>query len=90
LANHKSAEKRARQSERRRIRNRQVSSRVKTLVKQVHSSTRGGDVAEAREKLREAERGLRKAASKGVIPAKRASRRISRLARMIAKQSQGS
>jgi small subunit ribosomal protein S20 len=39
--------------------------------------------ASAGEKLRAAERALRKAASQGVIPKRRASRRVSRLAKQL-------
>jgi len=84
VANHKSAEKRARQSERRRERNRNVKSRMKTVVKDCLTAIDGG-AADAAEKLRSAERALRQAASKGVIPKRRASRRVSRLAKRAAK-----
>lgn len=76
MATHKSAEKRARQAEVRRLRNRQVRSRVRTLVKTVRANA-GSNV----EALREAEGALRRAASQGVIPKRRASRLASRLAR---------
>jgi len=86
LANHKTAEKRARQSERRRLRNRNVLTRTRTVVKDFLTAVEGG-AAEAGEKLRAAERALRQAASKGVIPKQRASRRVSRLAKRLAKAS---
>ena len=76
MATHKSAEKRARQAEARRLRNRQVRSRVRTLVKAVRANA-----ASSVEALREAEGALRRAASQGVIPKRRASRLASRLAR---------
>ena len=81
MATHKSAQKRARQALRRRARNRQVRSQVRTAVKvareAVASETREGVV----ESIRSAEGLLRRAASKGVIPKKRASRQVSRLAK---------
>ena len=83
MATHKSAQKRARQALRRRVRNRQVRTRVRSAVKAVReaiaSPTREGVV----ESLRSAEGLLRRAASKGVIPKKRASRQVSRLARAV-------
>ncbi len=85
MATHKSAEKRARQAERRRERNRQVKSRVKTLVKAFQTSVEQGDAAEARVRLRQAEGALRRAAGKGVIPDRRASRSVARLARRLAR-----
>jgi small subunit ribosomal protein S20 len=80
VATHLSARKRARQAEKRRIRNRHVRSRVKGMVKAVHTAleTRAPEVAEL---TRQAESVVRKAASKGVLTRKQASRRISRLAR---------
>ncbi len=86
MANHKSAEKRARQSERRRLRNRNVLTRTRTVVKDFLTALEGGE-AGAGEKLRAAERALRQAASKGVIPKRRASRRVSRLAKRLARSS---
>jgi small subunit ribosomal protein S20 len=83
LANHKSAEKRARQSLRRRDRNRGVRGEVRTRVKAVRIALETGDAEAARERLHEAERALRKAATKGVIPKSTASRRVSRLARAV-------
>ena len=85
MANHKSAAKRARQSEKRRVRNRGVKSHVATLVKRVRAATRDKDASAAARHLTEAERALRKAASKGVIPRERASRHVSRLARSVAR-----
>lgn len=84
MANHKSAEKRARQSERRRERNRTIKSRMRTVVKDCLVAIDGA-AADAGEKLRAAERALRQAASKGVIPKRRAGRRVSRLAKRAAK-----
>ncbi len=81
MANHQSAKKRARQSLRRRARNRHVATGVKSAVKRVRAAVESGDPAQADAALRAAEGMLRRAASKGVIPAKRASRQISRLAK---------
>jgi small subunit ribosomal protein S20 len=81
VATHKSARKRARQSIRRTARNRHVRSRVKGAVKRARLAIGSNDVEEARTALRTAESVLRRAASKGVVPRKRASRQISRLAR---------
>jgi small subunit ribosomal protein S20 len=81
VANHKSALKRARQTIRRTTRNRHVRSRVKGAVKRARLAIATNDVEEARTALRTAEAVLRRAASKGVLPRKRASRQIARLAR---------
>jgi len=87
LATHKSAEKRARQSEARRSRNRHTKTRVRTVVKEFLSALEGGKGEGAQDKLRAAERALRKAASKGLIPKRRASRTVSRLAKRLNKSA---
>lgn len=84
MATHKSAVKRARQALRRRARNRQVRTRLRSTVKDARSALASGPRDEAAEALRIAEGVLRRAASKGVIPKKRASRQVSRLARALA------
>jgi small subunit ribosomal protein S20 len=84
LATHKSAVKRARQALRRRARNRQVRSHLRSAVKDARTALESGPRDGAAEALRTAEGVLRRAASKGVIPKKRASRQVSRLARALA------
>ncbi len=85
MANHKSAEKRARQSERRRERNRQARSRIRTLEKDFHAAVDGGKLDEGREQFRGVEGALRRAAATGLIPKRRASRRVSRMAKQLHK-----
>ena len=82
MANHKSALKRIRQSRKRHARNTNVRSRMRTIVKKFKQSLAAGD-ADAGERLRAAEREIRKAATKGIIPARRASRTVSRLAKSL-------
>jgi small subunit ribosomal protein S20 len=81
LAQHKSAKKRARQSLKRRDRNRHITTTLRTAVKKARKAFQGDDTEVTQTAVRSAESHLRRAASKGVIPAKRASRQISRLAR---------
>ena len=83
MANHKSAKKRARQALVRRDRNRDVISRTRTVVKRVHEAIANGDASAAREQLGHAERALRKAGSKGVLPQPRVDRSVARLARAV-------
>jgi small subunit ribosomal protein S20 len=85
LANTASAEKRNRQAQKRRARNVQVRTGVKSAVKKVREAVEKGDVAAAREALHSAERALDKAGAKGVLHRNAASRRISRLAKAVAK-----
>jgi small subunit ribosomal protein S20 len=81
LAQHKSAKKRARQNLERRARNRQIRSRLKSAVKDARTALAGKDGDAVRTAVHAAEREIRKAASKGVLSKKQASRRVSRLAR---------
>jgi small subunit ribosomal protein S20 len=83
LANHKSALKRARQGEVRRMRNTAHKTRAKTAVKAVRAAVAGNDPAKAQENLKEAVSLLQKIADKGVIHKRKASRRISRLTRAV-------
>ena len=85
MAQHKSAEKRARQAERRRVRNRGVTSALRTRVKAVREAIASGDQTAAAASLRDAEKALRQAATKGVLKKETASRQVSRLAKAVHK-----
>lgn len=80
MANTKSAEKRYRQSLKRRDRNIFWTSASKGAVKKARAAIAEKDPAKITETVRAAEKLLRKAVSKGIIHPKNASRRISRLA----------
>jgi len=84
LANHKSAIKRHRQSEDRRLRNRKVKTRVKNVVKDVKQAVSQSAGEDVTAKLTTAQSVIDKAAKKGVIHKRTASRKISRLARKAA------
>jgi len=82
LANHKSAIKRARQNEIRRLRNKSIKTRVKSIVKEVRASkgeTSGGDV---KTQLIAAQSIIDNASKKGVIHKRTAARKISRLTKL--------
>jgi small subunit ribosomal protein S20 len=81
LANHKSAIKRARQDNVKRARNTAYKTRVKNVVKAVRTAIADKSEEQAKEDFRKAVSIIQKSASKGVIHKKRASRKISRLAR---------
>lgn len=85
MANHPSAEKRNRQRMKRTLRNRAVSSAVRTLVKRVRTALHAKDKAAATTALQAATVALDKAASKGVLHPKAASRTISRLSAQVHK-----
>ena len=83
MANHKSALKRARQNEIRRIRNKGYKTRAKNAVKEVRAALEANAVDEAGKGLVKAVASIHKAASKGVVHKNKAARKISRLARQI-------
>ena len=80
MANTKSAQKRNRQALKRRARNQAVRTQVKSAVKKVREALASKDTARFQEAFRAAVRTLDRAASKGVLHPKNASRRIARLA----------
>ena len=65
MATHKSAIKRIRQNEKRRIHNRTFRNRARTLVKKARVSMQGDDLDAAREATRAAARDLDMLASRG-------------------------
>ncbi len=78
MANTKSAQKRIRSDERKRLRNQKVRSRVRTFLKKAEQSI-GTDTELTIEAIRQACSELDKAATKGVIHKNNAARRKSRL-----------
>jgi small subunit ribosomal protein S20 len=83
IPNHPSAEKRHRQSLKRQARNRAVKTRVRTTSKQAIDAIQGTDKQAAEQALRSAMKVLYKAASKGTIKRNTASRKVSRLSRLL-------
>jgi small subunit ribosomal protein S20 len=83
MANHKSALKRIRQNEKKRLRNRIYISRTRTEVKQARQAISAGNVDAARQATLEAIRILDKAANKGIIHKNAAARRKSRLMKRL-------
>lgn len=85
MPQHKSAEKRVRQNAKRRERNREVRSRVRTALR----SFREAPIAEKPELLRLATSQLDNAVRKGIIKQTTASRRKSRMARELTRLQTG-
>ena len=83
MADHKSALKRARQNEQRRIRNKTTKTKVKNIVKDVRLAAGKESNDTVLNKLNQAQSIIDKAAKKGVIHKKTASRKISRLAGLV-------
>jgi len=83
MANHKSAAKRARQTETRNVLNRARLSKVRTAAKKVVLAVESGNEEEARTALIKAESELARAAGRGTVHKKTASRKISRLVKQV-------
>lgn len=83
MAHHKSAIKRNRQNENRRLRNRAVKTQVKTATKNLTLAEKSGDTEAMASELRRAKSVIDKAAKKGVLHSRTASRKKSRLSRRI-------
>ncbi len=83
MANHKSAEKRHRQSKIRNARNTHIRSTMRSYVKKVRIAIADGDLDTAKILLEKAVPYIDKAATKGVIHKATASRKISRLAKLV-------
>jgi small subunit ribosomal protein S20 len=79
MANHKSAEKRARQSERRNVMNRRNRSRLRTAIKELRTALAGSDAAAAQTLLPKTVSLIDKSVQKGVIHRNAAARHKARL-----------
>ena len=79
----KSAKKRLRQNEKRRLSNRATKSALKTQIKKVLATAQGGSVDDLRKEYNLAARKLDRAAAKRVIHPNLAARKKSQLARLL-------
>lgn len=90
MANTKSAQKRIRVAERKRLRNRLQRGKARAALKSARQALEAGDVVAAREAVRSAEKALDHAASKGVLHQRNAGRRKGRLMKQLAQlEAQG-
>ncbi len=85
MANHPSAEKRARQSEKRRLRNRSNMSTMKTAIRKVREAVEKKDFTQIDLFMRQAQSLIAKTRKKGAIHKNNMARRISRLASFVNK-----
>ncbi|MBI4683599.1 MAG: 30S ribosomal protein S20 [Nitrospirae bacterium] len=74
--------KRARQAEKRNLRNVPVRSKIKTLSKKVEGAISGKNKEQIEKLLRETTKTIYSAVSKGILHKNTAARKISRLARL--------
>ena len=83
MANHKSALKRNRQNAVRRARNRANKTRIKSAIKAVNEAVEENSIDNAKAALQTAIPVIMRAAAKGTIPKKTASRKVSRLTKRV-------
>lgn len=84
MANHKSAEKRIRQTAKRRLLNRHKLTRMRGAVKKLRTAIAEGDQKTAQDLLKPTLSLVDRTAQKGVIHANKASRTKSRLSHAVA------
>jgi len=83
VAEHPSALKRHRQSEKRRLRNQAIRTHLRHLVRVVRAAIVARDAERAADTLLRAARALDKAVTKGVLHRNTAARKIARLAHAV-------
>jgi len=83
MANHKQAAKRTRQSEKRRLRNRALNSRVKTFLKKMEEAIEVNDKKLATELLPVVIKEVMKAGAKGLFHKNKTSRKVAQLQRRV-------
>lgn len=83
MANHKSSEKRIRQTEKREGINRARRSRIRTFVRKVEDAIASGDKAAAQAALKSMQPELMRGVTKGVLKKETASRKMSRLSARV-------
>ncbi len=83
MANHPSAEKRIRQTERRTDVNRARMSRIRTFVKKIETAISSGDKNAAKQAFAEGAPELQRGVGKGVLHHRTVSRKLSRLSARI-------
>ena len=83
MASHKSALKRAKQDEVKRIRNKSYKTKVKKAIKEVRTAVANNSAEQSRQNLVKAVSIIQKTTSKGIIHKNQAARKISRLTRQV-------
>jgi small subunit ribosomal protein S20 len=83
MANHPSAEKRNRQTQRRTEVNGARRSRIRSFVKKVETAIASGDKDAAKQAFADAAPEMQRGASKGVVHQRTVSRKLSRLSARI-------
>jgi len=84
MANHKSAAKRARQTIKRTERNRFYKTRIKNMTRALHEAVEAGDAKKAAEAFKVVNKNFHAYVTKGILKKKTASRKVSRLSKLVA------
>ncbi|RAX54207.1 30S ribosomal protein S20 [Helicobacter sp. 16-1353] len=85
MANHKSAEKRIRQTLKKTKRNRFYKTKMKNIIKDVREAVSNNDIEAANNALKVANKNLHKFVSKGILSKNTAARKVSRLNESVKK-----
>lgn len=88
MANHKSAEKRIRQTLKRTERNKYYRTRIKNLSRALNEAVDSSDLTKAQEALKVANKDIHSFVSKGILSKNTAARKISRLNARVKKLAQ--
>jgi small subunit ribosomal protein S20 len=83
MAIHKSAKKRIRRNARRATYNKSRVSGMRSLLRKVEEAIKAGNAQAARDALKAAQPAIHKTAARGLLHAKNASRKLSRLSARI-------
>ena len=83
MANHKSAEKRIRQTVKRTERNRFYKTRIKNITKSVLEAVESNDSEKANENFKKANKYFQHCVSKNILKKNTAARKISRLHKKV-------
>ena len=83
MAHHKSAKKRIRQDEKKRMRNRHIRSTLRSSIKSINQKLEEKDAEGSKNLLIKTTSIIDKAVTKGVLHKNNAARRISRLTRKV-------
>lgn len=83
MANHKSAEKRIKQTKVKTERNRFYRTRIKNLTKAVYEAVEAGDKDKAADAFKTVNQKIHSFVSKGVLKKNTAARKVSRLAKLV-------
>ena len=88
MANHKSALKRVRQTKKRTERNRFFKTRMKHIIKDVKEAVAEGDREKALTALKVANKRIHEYVSKGILKKNAASRKVSKLHKLVNSMSE--